>query len=301
MGKLENLYIHKDVVIDAVNKSETVADILNFVLSKMSECVKGFWKFNVIQYGGSNSLLTIIDIDAINVQRIKELSSDQAPYLYSFKHRSSKNVIQAFSFTVKLSDKVAQTVLQNYKSDDRVTVPIKNPFGFNPTDRLYRKTSEDSYLVPTDLETLEKKKQNPELERPREDGKRSDLLKKEKDNKSEAFIYGETYDDGSTYIRKLVLTQLDLLTLLVNDKDTRNASVNSVLQPDIKAEITLLGIAGFKTQQIFAIDNLPTPYDKDILFQVIDVKHTLQNGNWTTTITAGLRPIKDLNTSAPTS
>lgn len=301
LGKLENLYIHKDVVIDAVNKSETVADILNFVLSKMSECVKGFWKFNVIQYGGSNSLLTIIDVDAINVQRIKELSSDQAPYLYSFKHRSSKNVIQALSFTVKLSDKVAQTVLQNYKSDDRVTVPIKNPFGFNPTDRLYRKTSEDSYLVPADPETLKKKEQNPELERPREDGKRSDLLKKEKDNKSEAFIYGETYDDGSTYIRKLVLTQLDLLTLLVNDKDPRNASVNSVLQPGIKAEITLLGIAGFKTQQIFAIDNLPTPYDKDILFQVIDVKHTLQNGNWTTTITAGLRPIKDLNTSAPTS
>jgi len=299
LGKLENLYIHKDVVIDAVNKSETVTDILNFVLSKVSECVKGFWKFNVIQYGGSNSLLTIIDSDAINVQRLQELSSDQAPYLYSFKNRAVKNTLQSFNFTVKLSDKVAQTVLQNYKSDDKVTVPIKNAFGFNPTDRLYAKTMGDSYLTPFDKETITKNQQNPE-DRKREDGKKSELLKKEKDNKTEAFIYGEVYADNTSYIRKLALTQLDLFTLLVNDKDPKNASVNSVLQPGIKAEITLLGIAGFKTQQIFAIDNLPTPYDKDILFQVLDVKHTIQGGNWTTTVTAGLRPIKSLNTAPPT-
>jgi hypothetical protein len=300
LGKLENLYIHKDVVIDAVNKSETVTDILNFVLSKVSECVKGMWKFNVIQYGGSNSLLTIIDSDAINVQRLQELSSDQAPYLYSFKNRAVKNTLQSFNFTVKLSDKVAQTVLQNYKSDDKVTVPIKNAFGFNPTDRLYRKTQEDSYLTPKDREIIVQNQQNIELERKREDGKKSELLNKEKDNKTDAFIYGEVYADNTSYIRKLALTQLDLFTLLVNDKDPKNASVNSVLQPGIKAEITLLGIAGFKTFQIFAIDNLPTPYDKDILFQVLDVKHTIQGGNWTTTVTAGLRPIKSLNTAPPT-
>lgn len=300
LGKLENLYIHKDVVIDAVNKSETVTDILNFVLSKMSECVKGMWKFNVIQYGGSNSLLTIIDSDAINVQRIKELSSDQAPYLYSFKNRAVKNTIQSLNFSVKLSDKVALTVVQGGKNDNKVTVPIKNAFGFNPTDRLYKKTQEDVYLTPKDQEIIAQNKQNIKLERKREDDKKSELLKKENDNKADAFIYGEVYDDNTSYIRKLALTQMDLFTLLVNDKDPKNASVNSVLQPGIKAEITLLGIAGFKTQQIFAIDNLPTPYDKDILFQVLDVKHTIQGGNWTTTITAGLRPIKDLNSAPPT-
>jgi hypothetical protein len=253
----------------------------------------------VIQYGGSNSLLTIIDSDAINVQRLQELSSDQAPYLYSFKNRAVKNILQSFNFSVKLSDKVAQTVLQNYKSDDKVTVPIKNAFGFNPTDRLYVKTMGDSYLTPKDSEIITKNKQNPE-DRKREDGKKSELLKKEKDNKADAFIYGEVYADNTSYIRKLALTQLDLFTLLINDKDPKNASVNSVLQSGIKAEITLLGIAGFKTQQIFAIDNLPTPYDKDILFQVLDVKHTIQGGNWTTTVTAGLRPIKSLNTASPT-
>jgi len=56
------------------------------------------------------------------------------------------------------------------------------------------------------------------------------------------------------------------------------------------------GIGGLKTFQIFGIDNLPEPYDKDILFQIEDVKHSLQsNGQWTTTITAGIRPTKGLN------
>ena len=131
------------------------------------------------------------------------------------------------------------------------------------------------------------------------DKKHKDAIKKERDVKDGAYIYGViTRENGEekTYIRKLVLTQKDLLTLLVNDKDPNNGSINSFPQPGIKAEITVTGIGGLKTFQIFGIDNLPEPYDKDILFQIEDVKHSLQsNGQWTTTITAGVRPTKGLN------
>lgn len=53
LGKLENLYIHKEVIIKAVEKSETVTDVLNFILNKISEAVNGMWKFSLIQYGPS--------------------------------------------------------------------------------------------------------------------------------------------------------------------------------------------------------------------------------------------------------
>jgi hypothetical protein len=299
-GKLENLYIHKDLVIDAVSKSETVTDILNFVLNKMSEAVNKFWRFNIIQYGPSNSLLTIIDSDTINVERIQELASDNKPYLYFFKNRAAKNTIQSFNFSVKLSDKVALTVMNNNKNDDKTTVPIKNPFGFVTRDRFYKKTSDASYLTPKDREVLEQKKQNVEKERDRLKGQ-SAMLEKEKDVTEGAYIFGEVDTDPTTgkmktYIRKLALVNKDILTLMVNDKDLGNTSVNNIPQPGIKAEITLLGIAGLKTFHIFGIDNLPMPYDKDILFQVENVKHSLQSsGMWTTTITAGLRPIRGLN------
>ncbi len=299
LGKLENLYIHKDVIIKAVEKSETVTDILNFVLNKVSEAVNGFWKFSLIQYGPSNSLLSIIDTESFSLKRIQELNSDKRPYIYFFKNRASKNNIQSLNFNVKLSDKVATMVMYNSPKDNKTSVPMKNPFGFVTRDRFFKITNDDSYLTPNDKEVLLKQKQNVELERQREDKKRQESIQKERDVKAGSFIVGVVTKEGgneTTYIRKLVLTQKDLFTLLVNDKDPYNASINSFPQPGIKAEITLTGIAGLKTFQIFGIDNLPEPYDKDIVFQVEDVKHSLQsNGVWTTTITAGIRPTKSLN------
>lgn len=300
IGKLENIYIHKDVVIKAIEKSETVTDILNFVMNKLSEAVNGLWKFSLIQYGPSNSLLSIVDTETFNLKRLQELNSDKKPYMYFFKNRASRNNIQSFNFTVKLSDKVATSVMFNSPKDNKTSVPMKNPFGFVTRDRFYKTTNDSSYLTPKDKEILLQNQQNPELERDRLD-KQRETIKKERDVKSGAYIVGVvTRENGEevTYIRKLVLTQKDLFTLLVNDKDPNNASVNSFPQPGIKAEITLTGIGGFKTFQIFGIDNLPAPYDKDILFQVEDVKHSLQsNGMWTTTLTAGMRPTKGLNIS----
>lgn len=299
LGKLENLYIHKDLVIKAIEKSETVTDILNFVLNKISEAVNGFWKFSLIQYGPSNSLLSIIDTECFSLKRLQELNSDKRPYLYFFKNRASRNNIQALNFSVKLSDKVATTVLYNSPKDNKTSVPLKNPFGFVTRDRFFQITNDASYLTPYDKELLTKQNQNLEAERKRLDDKRRDQIKKERDVKDGAYIYGViTRENGQekTYIRKLVLTEKDLFTLLVNDKDPANGSINSFPQPGIKAEITVTGIGGMKTFQIFGIDNLPEPYDKDILFQIEDVKHSLQsNGQWTTTITAGIRPTKGLN------
>ena len=302
LGKLENLYIHKDVVIKAIEKSETVTDILNFVLNKISEAVNGLWKFNLIQFGPSNSLLSIIDNDCFSLKRLQELNSDKRPYLYFFKNRASRNNIQALNFSVKLSDKVTMSVLYNSPNDNKTSVPMKNPFGFVTRDRFFKLTNDASYLSPKDPQTLLKDKQNVEAERKRLDDKQNQFqnqLQKERDVKEGAYIYGViTRENGEekTYIRKLVLTQKDLLTLLVNDKDPNNGSINSFPQPGIKAEITVTGIGGLKTFQIFGIDNLPEPYDKDILFQIEDVKHSLQsNGQWTTTITAGIRPTKGLN------
>jgi len=301
LGKLENLYVHKDVILKAVEKSETVTDILNFVLNKVSEAVNGMWKFSLIQYGPSNSLLSIIDTECFSLKRLQELNSDKRPYIYFFKNRASRNNIQSLNLSVKLSDKVATTVLYNSPKDNKTSVPMKNPFGFVTRDRFFQLTNDDSYLTPKDKEAVLKANQNTELERQREDKKRQESIQKERDVKAGAFIVGIVTREGGaekTYIRKLVLTQKDLFTLLVNDKDPYNSSINSFPQPGIKAEITLTGIAGLKTFQVFGIDNLPEPYDKDILFQVEDVKHSLQsNGTWTTTVTAGIRPTKGLNIS----
>ena len=57
--------------------------------------------------------------------------------------------------------------------------------------------------------------------------------------------------------------------------------------------MTLQGISGLRTFQLFSLKNLPSPYsEREILCQIIDVSHKVDAGNWTTVIKAGIRSIR---------
>jgi hypothetical protein len=58
--------------------------------------------------------------------------------------------------------------------------------------------------------------------------------------------------------------------------------------------MTLQGISGLRTFQLFSLKNLPSPYsEREIMCQIVDVSHKIDNGNWTTTIKAGIRSIRN--------
>jgi hypothetical protein len=94
----------------------------------------------------------------------------------------------------------------------------------------------------------------------------------------------------------LVLPNKELLTAILNDNDViYNVNVYGSQQPNFTLELTLQGIAGFRTFQCFSIKNFPQPYsDQEVIFQIIDMTHTLNSENWETRIKAGLRPLKGL-------
>jgi hypothetical protein len=96
----------------------------------------------------------------------------------------------------------------------------------------------------------------------------------------------------------LTLPDKSLLTALLNDEDyVNNTSVYGGQQPGFTLEFTLQGIAGFQTFQVISFKNFPRPYsDKDVLFSIIDVNHTLSNNNWETRIKAQIRPIRNYET-----
>jgi hypothetical protein len=106
------------------------------------------------------------------------------------------------------------------------------------------------------------------------------------------------FSDGKLKFYKvynLVLPSVPLLLTILNDNDyDNNVNIYGGQQPNFTCEITLQGIAGIRTFQCFSIKNLPKPYsDTDIIFQVVDVSHSIQNGDWTTTIKAGIRPTRN--------
>jgi hypothetical protein len=44
---------------------------------------------------------------------------------------------------------------------------------------------------------------------------------------------------------------------------------------------------------MFLIKNLPQPYShKNIIFRIVDVQNSIENGKWTTIIKAGLMPLR---------
>ena len=57
--------------------------------------------------------------------------------------------------------------------------------------------------------------------------------------------------------------------------------------------MTLRGISGLRTFQLFSLKNLPSPYsDREIICQIVDVSHKVDSVDWTTTIKAGIRSIR---------
>ena len=92
----------------------------------------------------------------------------------------------------------------------------------------------------------------------------------------------------------LVLPNETLLLAILNDLDTsRNSNIYGGQQPGFTVEMTLQGISGLRTFQLFSLKNLPSPYSEhEIICQIVDVTHKVDSSNWTTTIKAGIRAIR---------
>ncbi len=95
-------------------------------------------------------------------------------------------------------------------------------------------------------------------------------------------------------IVNLVLPNEGLLLALLNDMDfEKNSNIYGGQQPGFTVEMTLQGISGLRTFQLFSLKNLPSPYsEREVIFQIVDISHKLDAGSWTTTIKAGMRSIR---------
>jgi hypothetical protein len=93
----------------------------------------------------------------------------------------------------------------------------------------------------------------------------------------------------------LTLPDKSLLAAILDDKDhVNNSNVYGGQQPNFTLEFILQGISGFRTFQCISFKNFPRPYsDKDVIFQIVDMTHTVSNSNWETRIKASIRPVRN--------
>lgn len=270
------MYVHVNVVINAANNAKTAEDFLNSLLQTVSAASAGLWELSVIE---DENKLRIIDKKFIS----KKLYEN----LYQFDI-SSDSCIKSLSFTVTPSNAQMTQVIagsSNNRGQNTGQSTANQLPDFKFGDRLYV-----NQIEPETKKTFINES--------------ADLIKRlQKYGRVEGtFAMSLKYVSEDEYyeVVNLALPSKSLLLSLMDCGDyDDNLNIYGGQQPNFTCELVLQGIAGLRTFQCFSIKNLPKPYSpEDVIFSIIDLTHSIQNGEWITTIKAGIRPITKLKNTA---
>jgi len=262
-GYLKHLYVNAEIVKNAVSKNEFIKSALKQILDEISTAACGIWDFDIVpkDINAVTSTMTVKDKNYIGDKSVKELCKSS----YSFSLITSNSFIKNVKFNVKPSSNVT---MQALSSGNTKTSP-KTWMEFRNLDRI------QGELEPT--ENMESSVSS--------DFNKASLRKI---NGSEFAIVRK--DSGEDI--RLCEPDVALQKSILDDKDPKNNAVYNAIMPNTTLDITIRGIAGLRFLDCFTVSSglLPT-YSKDnVLFQVMNVRHSLNNGDWYTTINAGVRP-----------
>lgn len=267
-GYLKDLFVHVDVIINAAKDAKTAEDFLTTLLQSISAASAGLWELAVVE---DENKLRIIDK--------KFISKKMYESLYQFDI-SSDSCIKSLSFTVTPSNAQMTQVIAGSSNNQgqntgQSTATQLPDFKFG--DRLGA-----NELLPETKKTFI--------------DEAGDLIKQfQKYGKvPNTFAMTLKYVSEEEYyeVVNLALPNKNLLLALLDCGDYEdNLNIYGGQQPNFTCELVLQGIAGLRTFQCFSIKNLPKPYSpEDVIFSIIDLNHSIQNGEWITTIKAGIRP-----------
>jgi hypothetical protein len=267
-GYLKDLFVHVNVIINAAKNAKTAEDFLNSLLQTVSAASAGLWELSVIE---DENKLRIIDK--------KFISKKVYQNLYQFDI-SSDSCIKSLSFTVTPSSAQMTQVIAGSSNNQGQTTSQSTATqlpDFKFGDRL-----RTNQIEPETKKTFINES--------------ADLIKQlQKYGRVDgAFAMSLKYVSESDYyeVVNLALPSKNLLLSLMDCGDYEdNLNIYGGQQPNFTCELVLQGISGLRTFQCFSIKNLPKPYSPDdVIFQIIDLTHSIQNGEWVTTIKAGIRP-----------
>lgn len=318
-GYLKDLYVNIKVLIECAKSSETVEIFYSSLLEKINSAAAKIWELVIVDDPEDSSKLRIVDKKYTQYNKMK---------IYQFNVGSSNNFIKTLSFTTQLSNVAANQVISsatsNKKTNDNSVngdVNSNQIFQFPYGDRFYEDGSIMSKprKIDKNLEIIKQLQGNPQASTATKGSyimsfksyKNANVNPQTQQQIAAAtaaaraggggFSAGASgaFNPGSNEVTgwnivNLVLPNDSLLIALMNDMDFKNnTNVYGGQQPGFTVEMTLRGISGLRTFQLFSLKNLPSPYsDREIICQIVDVSHKVDSVDWTTTIKAGIRSIR---------
>ncbi len=275
-GYFKDLYFNVKKFISIVNDDgvRTYVELYNKIFEEINKAGGNFWELSLMP-NDNTSQMTVVD------NKMLPSGNNKAKPWY-FDYQDADQLIQSLGFKPKMSDAQACRVVFGEVNNNGSRTIIKEEndlIDYQFEDRIF---NNKSITEPTVVSTVDPEK-DPFI------GKIKTLQNATPMPGSCQFtvMVGE-----KPYFRRLVLPDVELLNCLLDDHDLERNQRYTGLQP-ITVELGIQGIGGLRTFMSFLIRNIPNPYHhKDVAYRIVDVKHTLQDGKWDTTIKAGIIPLR---------
>jgi len=311
-GLLDDLYVNFDFAASIMKTSNfVVKDALYQILNGMSSAVNDLWNFQIVETTLENPKTlddgTVMEVGDI-ILSIKDLNFTYKPTTtpYKFEMEGVKSIFKESSLSMDMGgSKMAHIVgkrLSAQINDD--TQPVLGKiFADDLSDLVLNSINAKKEVInsggdgtgdveETDEELIEqaylsflgKLGMYPKVnvERSSTQVKQSDIQKAGNTLFStkfdiNEFAYVASYDDAE--LQKLAKADLNSLP---KDKKV------SVLLP-ITFTFVIHGVSGIKRGDRFVVNGIPEKYQKQGFFQVLGVKHTIQEMQWVTEVIGGYR------------
>lgn len=288
-GHIGNLYINVDAIIKSFETSNTLKSAIEDLLKKVSRAAGNIWNFEIQDV--SNGMYTIRDSSFVGIDETNNIKSldtffennSPSQEVLKFSSITNKSNVLSVNFSAELADSVStQTIVSSGVS-----------INSNSSQEFYRVVTsgrQGEIVIEDKTSKIEKLPGNTNAD---EKPPKPRVLPQ-----SSVEYYPVKIDDGENeIIIRLVEPNEEIVkSSRKEDNVAQNCTVHNSPIPGVKVSVETLGISGIRFMDVFTIDNLPYPYDKKVLLQVTNVKHSFDGNVWKTTIEAGVRPNPELFT-----
>lgn len=294
-GYLKNILINSSKLIDVVTDEniKNYRDLISNLLNVINESVDNFWKFDIVERVDGEGLSivdknTMSNLDEIymfemgsgnncirNINFDVSLTNDQSINVYfggqGGQNVNSKSSVQSNSTTqpaVKFADRLTEELLKKVENSNSNSNNTSNSSKIDPSIVTIQKRNTDkSVLMMTVLNSV-------------------------------GYPKDASYDIKNTKLLHWPSGFKEYLRMSLTDGDViNNIAKYSGVADNFTITVTFDGIFGIRNLQVFGINNLPKPYvPGNVVFQVSEVDHQIQNGSWRTVVTALVRGIGNKKT-----
>jgi hypothetical protein len=280
-GLLKNLYLNVNTFKQIVKESNTFEEIYNKIFDNIQSAAANFWDLRLVSSTGRYSTEGLATMKIVD-NKMTQYTSNRGE-IFTFDYYAADGLIQSINFRPMLSNAQAiRTIYAQTNSNNNKNVNITGEnelLNYNFKDRLFNvesKKSTNPFLNDSFITMMES-------------------LQSVKPISNQCYQVTILGSDGKEKICRLAIPPdySDILSIILDDEDIEHNPRYTGIMPGIQAEFTIQGIAGIRTFALFRVRGLPKPYSEDdIIFRVVDVVDTVQNGQWITTIRAGVIPLR---------